>query len=242
MAARGLLTILLALLVSGTHQATFTFKNNCRYTVWPGTLTGAGSTQLSSTGFKLDSGESSSLVAQPPWSGRFWGRTLCSTTTTNSFKCATGDCASGDIACKGAGAIPPAALIEFTLAINGSNDFYDISLVDGFNLPMSVTPQGGNSSCQSTSCPADVNLMCPPELDVKGPNGEIVACKSACEAFADPKYCCTGSYGSPSTCKPTTYSMIFKKLCPQAYSYAYDDKTSTFTCNGANNYLITFCP
>ncbi|CAH9134567.1 unnamed protein product [Cuscuta epithymum] len=33
-------------------------------------------------------------------------------------------------------------------------------------------------------------------------------------------------------------------MCPQAYSYAYDDKTSTFTCPSGpnNNYLITFCP
>ncbi|XP_042485306.1 thaumatin-like protein 1b [Macadamia integrifolia] len=242
MAAIGLLTLLLALLVSGTHQATFTFKNNCGYTVWPGTLTGGGSSQLSSTGFKLSPGESSSLEAQAPWSGRFWGRTICST-TNNSFKCATADCASGDIACKGAGAIPPATLVEFTIATNGSLDFYDVSLVDGFNLPMSVTPQVGetNSTCQSASCPGDVNSICPPELSVNGANGRAMACKSACEAFQDPKYCCSGNYGSPTTCKPTNYSMIFKKQCPQAYSYAYDDKTSTFTCTGAN-YLITFCP
>ncbi|KAJ4950580.1 hypothetical protein NE237_027412 [Protea cynaroides] len=223
---------------AGTHTATFTFKNNCGYTVWPGTLTGSGS-QLSSTGFMLASGESSSLDAQAPWSGWFWGRTLCD--TSNNFKCATGDCGSSDISCNGAGGIPPASLVEFTLATNGGLDFYDVSLVDGFNLSISVTPDGGNSNCQSTSCPANVNSVCPPELSVKGSSGETIACKSACEVFSDPKYCCTGPYGSPSACQPTTYSMIFKNACPQAYSYAYDDKTSTFTCSGAN-YLITFCP
>lgn len=31
--------------------------------------------------------------------------------------------------------------------------------------------------------------------------------------------------------------------CSAAYSYAYDDATSTFTCTaGAADYLITFCP
>ncbi|MCI07889.1 thaumatin-like protein 1-like, partial [Trifolium medium] len=29
--------------------------------------------------------------------------------------------------------------------------------------------------------------------------------------------------------------------CPKAYSYAYDDASSTFTCSGAD-YSITFCP
>ncbi|KHN41892.1 Pathogenesis-related protein 5 [Glycine soja] len=37
------------------------------------------------------------------------------------------------------------------------------------------------------------------------------------------------------------YSQMFKSVCPKAYSYAYDDATSTFTCSGAD-YTITFCP
>uniref|UniRef100_A0A2N9FEU6 Thaumatin-like protein n=1 Tax=Fagus sylvatica TaxID=28930 RepID=A0A2N9FEU6_FAGSY len=55
------------------------------------------------------------------------------------------------------------------------------------------------------------------------------------------RYCCTGSFGSPNTCKPTAYSRIFKTACPKAYSYAYDDPTSISTCTGGN-YLLTFCP
>ncbi|MGI4329182.1 thaumatin family protein, partial [Klebsiella pneumoniae] len=47
--------------------------------------------------------------------------------------------------------------------------------------------------------------------------------------------------GTPDTCKPSSYSELFKSACPHAYSYAYDDKTSTFTCAGAD-YHITFCP
>ncbi|BAF26073.1 Os10g0147200, partial [Oryza sativa Japonica Group] len=36
---------------------------------------------------------------------------------------------------------------------------------------------------------------------------------------------------------------FFKAACPRAYSYAYDDSTSTFTCAaGATDYAITFCP
>ncbi|KHN40889.1 Thaumatin-like protein [Glycine soja] len=59
-------------------------------------------------------------------------------------------------------------------------------------------------------------------------------------AFNKPEYCCTGYFNSPKKCQPTSYSKVFKASCPQAYSYAYDDATSTFTCQGAN-YLIRFC-
>lgn len=43
----------------------------------------------------------------------------------------------------GAGGKPPATLAEFQLAGFGGKDFYDISLVDGYNLPMRITPVAG---------------------------------------------------------------------------------------------------
>ncbi|TVU04624.1 hypothetical protein EJB05_47748 [Eragrostis curvula] len=63
----------------------------------------------------------------------------------------------------------------------------------------------------------------------------------ACEAFGSPEYCCNGAYGNPDTCHPSQYSQLFKSACPKSYSYAYDDATSTFTCNHTD-YTITFCP
>nr|CAD1830176.1 unnamed protein product [Ananas comosus var. bracteatus] len=214
-----ILLSLLSVCTWGAMCATFTIRNNCGYTVWPGMLSGAGTAPLSTTGFVLASGQSSSMDVPSGWSGRFWGRTLCSTdATTGVFSCATGDCGSGTVACSGTGAVPPATLAEFTLDGSGGMDFYDVSLVDGYNLPMLVVPQGGTAG-----------------------NWAAVACKSACEAFGSPQYCCSGAYGNPSTCKPSAYSEFFKNACPRAYSYAYDDATSTFTCAGAN-YLITFCP
>jgi hypothetical protein len=72
--------------------------------------------------------------------------------------------------------------------------------------------------------------------------GAVVACKSACDEFGAPQYCCTGAYGAPTTCTPTQYSLAFKAACPTAYSYAYDDATSTFTCKAPSGYAITFCP
>ncbi|KAL5709747.1 Thaumatin-like protein 1 [Ranunculus cassubicifolius] len=224
---------------AGALSIPFTLKNNCRRPIWPGTLTGGGTPQLSTTGFQLNFGESRTVDAPPTWSGRFWARTRCSN-STGKFICATADCGSGQVECNGAGAIPPATLVEFTLSGAGNQDFYDVSLVDGYNIPVSVTPKHG---CKSTSCRVDINKVCPRELSVKSSRKKTtVACKSACEAFNEPKYCCTGAFGNPETCPPTNFSKIFKKACPQAYSYAYDDKTSTFTCPAGSGYLITFCP
>ncbi|KAM0896078.1 hypothetical protein ACQ4PT_023408 [Festuca glaucescens] len=76
------------------------------------------------------------------------------------------------------------------------------------------------------------------KLVIKG--AIAIACRSACEAFGQDSYCCSGAYGTPAACRPTAYSSIFKTACPRAYSYAYDDSTSTFTCN-ADDYNVAFC-
>ncbi|KAK4387451.1 Thaumatin-like protein 1 [Sesamum angolense] len=222
----------------GSLGTTFTLVNRCDYTVWPGILSNAGSSGLETTGFQLQPGATRSFQAQPGWSGRFWGRTGCSfDPATGQGSCATGDCGSNQMECNGGGATPPATLAEFTVGSGAGQDFYDVSLVDGYNLPMLIETVGGSGACGSTGCVTDLNRMCPKELRA----GEGQACKSACEAFRSPEYCCSGAYGSPDTCRPSMYSEIFKNACPKSYSYAYDDATSTFTCSGAD-YTIAFCP
>ncbi|KAK6939333.1 Thaumatin family [Dillenia turbinata] len=221
--------------LTGVDSATFTIANKCDYTVWPGLLSGAGTPPLSTTGFSLQNGESKTISTPTNWSGRIWGRTYCTQDSSGKFSCLTGDCGSGKVECSGSGAAPPATLAEFTLDGSGGLDYYDVSLVDGYNLAMMVVAQGGSAgNCSSTGCVVDLNESCPTELRVTGTDGQSVACKSACEAFASPQYCCSGEYGGPDTCKPTSYSQLFKSACPRAYSYAYDDKTSTFTCASAD--------
>ncbi|CAL2272110.1 unnamed protein product [Prunus armeniaca] len=180
-------------------------------------------------------------------SKNIWGRPHCPShkylrDVSGKFVCATADCASGQVTCNGAGAIPPATLAEFNIPAGGGQDFYDVSLVDGFNLPMSVTPQGGTGDCKTATCPANVNAVCSSELQKIGSDGSVVACLSACVKFNQPQYCCTPPQNTPETCPPTNYSQIFSQACPNAYSYAYDDNKGTFTCNGGPNYAITFCP
>ncbi|KAJ6846356.1 putative thaumatin-like protein 1 [Iris pallida] len=241
LSTRLLLFLLLLLLYHGhvVESTTFTFINKCGDTVWPGILSNSGSAALSSTGFSLPSSTSRSFQAPAGWSGRFWARTGCSLdSSSDHFSCLTGDCGTSQVECSGSGAAPPATLAEFTLASGSGMDFYDVSLVDGYNLPVTVEP--GSAECASTGCASNLNLMCPPELRV----GEGVgrACRSACEAFGKPEFCCSGAHGTPATCGPSAYSAVFKSACPKSYSYAYDDATSTFTCAGGGDYTITFCP
>ncbi|XP_028202042.1 thaumatin-like protein 1, partial [Glycine soja] len=165
----------------------------------------------------LQTGASTTIAAPASWGGHFWGRTLCSEDSTGKFSCVTGDCGSDKLKCSGNGAAPPATLAEFTLDGAGGLNFFDVSLVDGYNVPMLVVPQGGSGEkCTATGCMEDLNDACPSELKVMGMDGRegVVVGKSTCEAFNSPQYCCSGAYGTPDTCKPSAYSAIFKSVTP----------------------------
>ncbi|CDY70029.1 BnaCnng66400D [Brassica napus] len=179
----------------------FTLQNNCPYTVWPGILSG---NILSDGGFRLSPNASVQLTPPSRWSGRIWARTGCNFSSSGQGKCATGDC-GGVLKCAAAGGVPPVTLAEFAI---GDTDFYDVSLVDGYNVKIGIKPQG---DCKYAGCSSDLNSICPNELRVMDPHNNVVACKSACEAFNTTEYCCTGAFDKPETCPPTDYSRIFKK-------------------------------
>ena len=104
-------------------------------------------------------------------SARIWPRTGCSLQGTN-FQCETGQCLN-NIECQGTTEKPPATLAEFNLA-SPQGDFYDISLVDGFNIPMSIEPTSG--ACKKLHCLNDINKICPLEFQVKNAQGKVVGC------------------------------------------------------------------
>ncbi|KAF6208612.1 hypothetical protein GE061_017070 [Apolygus lucorum] len=227
-----------------------TLVNNCGYGVWPGIQGNPGKDTPENGGFALNAGDQKVVTVASNWAGRFWGRTGCD----DSGHCETGDCGN-KIECAGAGGNPPVTLAEITLAGANGLDYYDVSLVDGFNLPLTIQPVsgyksngGGQYDCTVAGCTNDLNPNCPSELAQQGADGNNDACQSACGAFNTDQYCCRNSYGTADTCKssewPVNYADYFKQNCPNAYSYAYDDSTSTFTCTGdpATNYQITFCP
>ncbi|EON62137.1 hypothetical protein W97_01356 [Coniosporium apollinis CBS 100218] len=277
--------------------------NRCPETIWPGISTQSGYGPPLN-GFELKSGSSQNQTVSADWQGRIWGRTNCTFNNGNGGgkACGSGDC-NGVLDCR-VGGDTPVTLAEFTLNAGDGQTYYDISLVDGYNLPLAIVLQPlGNRSMEeippnltNPSCMAtgellaeknfspydsgqqfflgttsanplpfensvsvnDVIRWCPWDLQVKPPTapGDGVypypddimwrpsfnPCYSACAKWNKQEDCCTGSYGSPSTCQPSEYSRAAKRVCPDAYSYAFDDQTSTFIIPAGSGFEVVFCP
>jgi len=275
--------------------------NACKQPIWVAALNNGSSTFIpDGGGWKQDPGEVHVVALPNKWGGRFWGRTGCSFDGSGKGSCETGDC-GGRLQCNGLSGKTPASLVEFQFAGFGNKDFYDVSLVDGYNLPIAVAVQPGtftrgtgNSKydCGAPTCRSDLNLTCPEPLR-QTVNGQVVGCRSAhaaCNANRndpalacaanDDLYACAGggpnsvmgscyspgataqccgcpAWSDAGTCRatnskwalpslPETFAKPFKTACPDAYSFPYDDPTSTYTCAASSaagvGYVITFCP
>ncbi|PRQ50818.1 putative thaumatin [Rosa chinensis] len=76
-------------------------------------------------------------------------------------------------------------------------DFIDISLIEGFNVPMDFSPTF-NGCTRDIRCTEDINGQCPAQL--KAPGG----CNNPCTVFKTDKYSCNSG-----NCGPTEYSRFF---------------------------------
>lgn len=290
------------------NDTPLTIVNQCSEDIWPAIDTQHGSGPFTN-GFKLASGEQNNLTVSSNWQGRVWGRTNCSFNDAGTGPasggvgraCGSGDC-NGALNCKVGGDVP-CSLAEFTLDAGDGQTYYDISLVDGYNLPMAIVLQPlGNASIEDIPpnltnpccigtfgqlaaqnynpydggkvylgtnetyrlpldqkvndqqvrdwCPWNLMLNKPtppadgvytyPDSSVEKP--PFNPCYSACAKFNLPEDCCTGEHNQPSTCVPSEYSKNIKAVCPDAYSYAFDDQTSTFIIPSGPGFQIIFCP
>ena len=240
------LFLIVALADNKCECVKITTVNKCAEPLWIGV---DGNKTPKEGGWKLDAGARVDVDVDAHFNGRFWARTKC-TTNGGKFHCETGNCGPW-VGCNNGGVRrggePPVSLAEFNLNTNvGGLDFYDVSLVDGYNVKMSIVPKtpDGSNKCQSLPCNSDLNSSCPEQLKKKNANGKVIACYSGCSKFNTDQYCCRGAHNLPSTCKPNTwpvnFTTTFKKACPKAYSYAYDDPTSLFSCK-KTGYDIIFC-
>lgn len=152
---------------------TLTFQNSCSQTVWIGVNGGftqncgannscpagqycltsratpgcfwslsppSGSTFELAAGANLTVTLTGAAQGGVQWSGMVYGSTGCDSAGQN---CQTG-CVNGTCA-NGVGAGPwPLTLAEFTLQANGA-DTYDISIINGMNLPMQMAPTAGQT-------------------------------------------------------------------------------------------------
>ena len=220
-----------------------TLVNNCPFTVWPAIQPNSGHPVLERGGFALHTLTHHSFPAPTQhWSGRIWARTDC-TYANNRFSCATGDCGNR-LECNGLGGATPATLAQFSLH-HGHTDLssYAVSLVDGFNVPMTVTPHEGKGQCPVVGCRANLLATCPDKLQLRSPpgHGPVVACKSGCEAFGTDELCCRNHYNSPQTCRASTFSEFFKHACPATFTYAHDSPSLTHECSSPRELKVIFC-
>jgi Thaumatin family len=138
-------------------------------------------------------------------STRFWPKLGCDAT---GHACAVGDNGEGGGApCPAGGCEPPFdSKFEATFAATGSADatWYDLSLVDGFTLPLTVTPLGagaGAGTCTVSDCSTLTLDACPDHDDLGGgtypayadvdlrvsdPGGAAIACLSPCKRWNYP--------------------------------------------------------
>ncbi|MFN0213964.1 MAG: thaumatin family protein [Saprospiraceae bacterium] len=169
---------------------TIQFVNNCSQTIWIGAL---GTPLPVNGGFELAAGATKDiLVADNLISGRFWARTGCKLNGSGVLVCETGDCVGKGINCDGISGQAPATLAELTLNDANGLDFYDISLVDGYNIGLSIEPFGnvqkvnndnlGKFNCGSPNCPVMDYTKCPPELLLQNSSGQTIGCLSVCAA------------------------------------------------------------
>ncbi|KAG2178610.1 hypothetical protein INT44_001763 [Umbelopsis vinacea] len=177
------------------------FHNKCKQTVTAGLL--GNGVQY----YNLQHDQSHTVVLSNTWAGRAWGR----------YKCYNNKQRSNATQCGAPGTPNPASLAEFAFGAYAGLDFYDLSMVDGYNLPIKISPIGAKQGSNKYDCgsPTCSNLpQCPSTLTVKGSDGKLLGCQSDCSKYGGDKFCCGAGVkncGGP-------YAPMIKKKCPSAYS------------------------
>ncbi|KAJ7595252.1 thaumatin-like protein [Mycena floridula] len=252
MLASALIPFILASVASARQ---ITVYNGCPFTIWPAMFTDPKTgfpVPAQTTGWQAAAFTAVTFTVADNWrAGRIWGRRNCDfSNNPGPNSCLDGGCIGGLVCDRNIGTgVPPATVAEFTFQGDGFQDFYDVSLVDGYNLPMRISNTKG---CHVADCPVDLGPNCPANL--KGPFDNVgfpVGCKSSCLVDPNPSNsptCCSGQFASPGACPNSGVPSYgyFKSNCPNSYAYAFDESSGTalWTCDSHLNadYTVTFCP
>ncbi|CAK5041359.1 unnamed protein product [Meloidogyne enterolobii] len=138
------------------QMVTIELFNNCSEPIWPA-IKNDGPIPNNGGFGPLQPGQVQSLSVPPDWkSARIWPRTGCG----ENMICITGSCGNGVLECNGLEGQIPASLAEFTLNGDGGLSYYDVSYVDGSNIPLQIIPIAGTfngavGNCKEISCTED---------------------------------------------------------------------------------------
>nr|ACG39316.1 pathogenesis-related protein 5 precursor [Zea mays] len=192
--------------VMSTTTTNLTLHNLCPYPVWPLVTANAGNPSIPTDADgepagRLDgNGEGLATLAFPPgaWSGRVVARTGCTGGDDNDeadaydpllptppLRCTTGDA-------------PPVTVAQVSVGGTGGAAAYSVSLVDGFNVAVVVTPHGmppegtgPRRRCPTLGCAVDLGAECPHRAPARPEEGAAPArprrrCSSTCAPTRGP--------------------------------------------------------
>jgi len=219
------------------------FLNACDETVWAG----ASGTTVPADAFdasvELAPGDCLAVPFRSVVGGRAWGGTDC----------------VGDV-CASDGASGRGTLVQFDVPEDGLS-LYNVSLVDGFNLPIEMLPVGvampdPDGPCRAARCAASLEVGCPEPLRRYDEGGALAYCESICRACGACEGCndcgdlgaaacgecsevadvCCGGMG----CEGNAYTTVWTSLCPDALTFAGD--AAYVGCDQSADFDLTFCP
>ena len=120
------------------------------------------------------------------------------------------------------------SLAEFTFNTDFYDfDWYNISYVDAFNLPLRITPLA-RPKCKTLTCASDLLPECPAEGRFRDSRGNLVACVS------------------PNRNDGMSPVALYFEACDDAYAWSGDDQNGSDpspvrSCAG-EDWQIAFCP
>lgn len=120
------------------------------------------------------------------------------------------------------------SLAEFTFNTDFNDfDWYNISFVDAFNLPIQILPVA-RTSCKTLTCGADFLAGCPEAGKYRGTGAEVIACVS------------------PARDDGNSPVARYFESCDDAYAWSADDANgsdpSPMRACAGEDWQITFCP
>ncbi|KAJ7561150.1 hypothetical protein O6H91_03G018600 [Diphasiastrum complanatum] len=201
-------TCLLVLLIC-VDASTINIKNQCSKPI-----TACSASQTASTAcYVLGAGSGSQLIdVGSSWPGGIvWG-----------FPGSSGNPGDGN------NAKPQANLAEFTINGFSSQDSYDISVVNAYNLPMQIDAighTGSGTNCGTIQCSIpNLNSFCQSPNTLTGPPGD-------------------GCYNhdGPNVSSGTSGTRAFKNMCPKTITFTTDTVGTVYGCSTGTNYEVVFC-
>ncbi|KAL2641660.1 hypothetical protein R1flu_009247 [Riccia fluitans] len=128
-----------------------------------------------------------------------------------------------------------ANLAEFTIGSKDGTDYYDLSNVNAYSHPLAIRPVAiahgeipKGKRCGSPTCSiSDIWATC--------------QSNNRLHTFPTGAVSCINTDGTAGF-GPTSGTRLFKRACADAYSYNFDDATSTFICGTGTSYDVIFCP